>query len=94
MAAGVLLLRAPAKGAGKVRARKASGVAKKHAAGRRGLLVLSSWRTFEQRDEMAAPRMTLTVVEEGDVRPSLEASTFAVPTVGGWLVFNFNNGQL
>ena len=49
-------------------------------------MVLSSWRTFEQRDEMAAPRMTLTVVEEGDVRPSLGTSTFAVPTVGGWLI--------
>ncbi len=77
---------APAKGAGKVRARKASGLAKKHAAGRRGVMVLSSWRTFEQQDEMAAPRMTLTVVEEGDVRPSTVTSTFAVPTVGGWLI--------
>jgi hypothetical protein len=78
---------APATGAGKVRARKASsGVAKKHTAGPRELLVLSSWRTFEQRDEMAAPRMTLTVVEEGDVRPSTGTSTFAVPTVGGWLI--------
>ena len=73
---------APMKRAG---VRKTSASAKKRAAAKRRL-VLSSWQTFEQQNQLA-PRMMLTVVDGREDRPSIVTSTFAVRTIGGWLVF-------